>query len=82
MLQPDGRYVSGSGDCYILFVEWAVDGTQTVDTIHQFGTATLDPDSPHYADQVPLFLEEKTRRARLELEELLPHVTRETRPGR
>ena len=82
VLQPDGRYISNSGDCYIMFVEWAADGTQTVETIHQFGTATLDPDSPHYADQVPLFLEEKTRRARLELEELLPHVTRETRPGR
>ncbi len=82
VLRPDGRYVSNSGDCYILFTEWAADGTQTVETIHQFGTATLDEDSPHYADQVPLFLAQKTRRARLELEELLPHVTRETRPGR
>lgn len=82
MLQPDGRSVSNSGDCYILFTQWAADGTQTVDTIHQCGTATLDPASPHYADQVPLFVAEKTRRARLELEELLRHVTWENRPGR
>jgi penicillin amidase/acyl-homoserine-lactone acylase len=82
VLREDGRYVSNSGDCYILFTEWAADGTQTVETIHQFGTATLDEDSPHYADQVPLFIAEKARRARLDLEELLPHVTSETRPGR
>lgn len=82
VLQEDGRYVSNSGDCYILFSEWAADGTQTVESIHQFGTATLDERSPHYDDQVPLFLAEKTRRARLDLEELLPHVERETRPGR
>lgn len=82
VLKPDGRYVSNSGDCYLMFVEWAEDGTLIVDTIHQFGTATLDSTSPHFADQVPLFLAEKTRRARLELDELLPFVTRETRPGR
>ncbi len=82
VLRADGRYVSNSGDCYIMFVEWMKDGTQIVETIHQFGTATLDKESPHYDDQVPLFLAEKTRRARLDLEDLLPHVTSETRPGR
>ena len=82
VLTEDGLYVSNSGDCYLMFVEWAADGTQTVETIHQFGTATLDVDSPHYADQVPLFLGERTRRARLDLEDLLPHITSETRPGR
>ena len=82
VLTEDGVYVSNSGDCYLMFVEWLPDGSQIVETIHQFGTATLDPGSPHYADQVPLFLEEKTRRARLDLEDLLPHVTSDIRPGR
>ena len=82
VLQDDGRYVANSGDCYIMFVEWAADGTQTVETIHQFGSATLDASSPHYADQVELFRTEKTKRLPLDLDELLPQVTRETRPGR
>ncbi len=82
VLDENGQYIANNGDCYVMFVEWAEDGSQIIETIHQFGTATLDQESTHYADQVRLFLDEGTRRARMDLEELLPHVTRETRPGR
>ncbi len=82
VLREDGRYVSNSGDTYIMFVTWDADGTQTVETIHQFGSATLDKDSPHYADQVELFRTEQTRMLPLEREALLPEVTRRTTPGR
>ena len=82
VLRPDGRYVANSGDCYLLFSEWAEDGTWRVESVHQFGTATLDASSPHYDDQVPLFVSEQTRPARLDLETLEPHVTSVTRPGR
>ena len=82
VLDENGHYVATNGDCYLMFVEWAKDGSQIIETIHQFGTATLDQESTHYADQVRLFLDEGTRRARMDLDELLPHVRRETRPGR
>ncbi len=65
-LDEDGTYTAKSGDCYVMFVEWGANGRQRVETIHQFGSATLDPSSPHYADQVPLFLAEKTKKIALD----------------
>lgn len=81
VLDDDGTYTARTGDSYVMFVEWAADGTQTVDTIHQYGSATLDAASPHYADQLPIFLEERTKRIPLEEAELRPEVVREYRPG-
>jgi acyl-homoserine-lactone acylase len=60
-LGADGRIHAAAGDTSIMLVEWLADGTQTSDAIHQFGSATLDAASPHYADQVPLFVEEQWR---------------------
>lgn len=59
--QPDGR-LKAAGDTYILFVEWDKQGRLSSDSIHQFGSATLDPTSLHYADQLPLFVEKKPNR--------------------
>ena len=63
--QPDGTLKAVAGDTYILFVEWDPQGTLRSDSIHQFGSATLDARSPHYADQLPLFVEMKTKPVRL-----------------
>ncbi len=80
-LGSDGRFSAQTGDTLILFVSWAADGRQTVETIHQFGSATLDERSPHYADQLPLFAEEKTKRVMLDEAELLASGARAYRPG-
>ncbi|MGB1087152.1 MAG: penicillin acylase family protein, partial [Alphaproteobacteria bacterium] len=53
--EADGGLMATVGDCYIALAEWAPDGTQTLATVHQFGSAASRPNSPHYADQVPLF---------------------------
>jgi penicillin amidase/acyl-homoserine-lactone acylase len=44
------------GDTFIMFVTWDKNGKLSSQSIHQFGSATLDPASPHYADQSPLFV--------------------------
>jgi len=55
-----GRWVAAGGDTYILYADWPADGSAPeIRTIHQFGAATLDEASPHYADQAPLFVEER-----------------------
>lgn len=77
----DGRLVARAGDTLVLFVEWDADGHVRSDAIHQFGSATLDETSPHYADQVPLFVAEKTRPVPLDEAELRRGLTREYRPG-
>lgn len=81
VLDDDGTYSVNSGDSLVMFVEWDAEGRQRVDTVHQYGSATLDRSSPHYADQVSLFLGERTKRVLWTLEELLPTATRDYRPG-
>ena len=74
------KYRSGrAGDTYVLIADWAPDGTYTLDTIHQYGTATLDASSPHYADQAPLFAEEKFKRPPMDMDALLKEAERDYR---
>ena len=66
----DGVLAATAGDGLLLFVEWDAAGRQSIRSIHQYGSATSRPDSPHYADQAPLFAAEKTKRALLDPEEI------------
>ncbi|MDZ7627486.1 MAG: penicillin acylase family protein [Parvularculaceae bacterium] len=70
-----------AGDTYVMLAEWLPDGTQRLGTIHQFGAATLDAASPHYADQAPLFVQEEFKEPAMTLETLLKEATRDYRPG-
>jgi len=80
-LGDDGRFESQTGDTLILFSTWDASGAQTIETIHQFGSATLDASSPHYADQLPLFAREQTKRVPLSEAELLAGGAKTYRPG-
>ncbi|MFI5321840.1 MAG: penicillin acylase family protein, partial [Myxococcota bacterium] len=80
-LGADGRFSAQTGDTLILFSTWDANGAQTIDTIHQFGSATLDESSPHYADQLPLFVAEKTKRVPLTEAELLAGGAHTYHPG-
>ena len=78
----DGPLNAIAGDSYILYSDWDEAGAQTVRTIHQYGSATQDESSPHYADQVELFAAEEYKTPPLELDALLVEATRDYRPGR
>ena len=80
-LDRDGTYSARSGDSLVMFVEWDRTGRQRVETIHQFGSATLDEHSPHYADQVALFLSEQTKTISMDEAELRTQLERDYRPG-
>ncbi|WP_439107934.1 acylase [Congregibacter sp.] len=79
--QDNGELHNVAGDSYIMFVEWDAEGEVSSRAIHNYGSATLDESSPHYADQAPLFVEHRDKPVRLDLEELLPHASRDYRPG-
>ena len=70
-----------AGDTHIMHAEWDEDGNLTLETIHQFGAATLDDTSPHYADQTHLFAAGKYKSMPLTLEDVLPLAIRDYRPG-
>jgi acyl-homoserine-lactone acylase len=54
-VQEDGRFKGYTGDSYVLLAKWGPDKSLQAYSIHQFGSATLDSESIHYADQSPLF---------------------------
>ena len=80
--KPDGRLVAQGGDTMIYVADWAPDGTLRTRSIHQFGSATLDEDSPHYADQALLYADQKFRTIPLDRSALEAEATRTYRPGR
>lgn len=81
VLDEDGTYDVQTGDSFVMFVEWDEKGEIQVDTVHQYGSATLDASSPHYADQVQMFLDEKTKRIPWDLNVVREGATRVYRPG-
>ena len=78
---PDGRLRGLAGDTFIMFVTWDRAGAMSSTSIHQFGSATLDEASPHFADQTPLFAAMKTKPVRFTEEQLKGHILRDYRPG-
>jgi len=50
-IDQDGYLTNVAGDGLYYLVEWDAAGALTVEGVHQFGSATLDETSPHYADQ-------------------------------
>ncbi|PYX89239.1 MAG: penicillin amidase [Acidobacteria bacterium] len=79
--QPDGTLSAQGGDTFIMFVTWNKAGTLTSESIHQFGSATLDQNSPHYTDQVPLFTAMKTKPVWFTQAQLGGHIEADYRPG-
>jgi penicillin amidase/acyl-homoserine-lactone acylase len=76
-----GRYIARAGDTLVLLVRWDKGGKASSRVIHQFGSATLDETSPHYADQSPLFVACETRPVWMTEDEIRVHLEREYRPG-
>ncbi len=70
-----------AGDTHIMVADWDETGALDLVSIHQYGAATLDAESPHYADQAPLFSEGRYKPMPMTLEGVLPLAERDYRPG-
>ena len=79
--QKNGRLKAMAGDTFIMFVTWDRSGRLSSESVHQFGSATLDARSPHYADQTPLFVGMKTKPVWFTEEALKGHVEEDYAPG-
>ncbi|QUL36615.1 acylase [Erythrobacter sp. JK5] len=61
-VDPDGRLNLVHGDSFIQWVEWPTDGGRVFSrSIQPFGAATTRPGSPHYTDQMQLFVDHKLK---------------------
>ena len=81
-IRDDGRLHAIAGDTWIAMVEWDRTGNQSASVVHQYGNATLDQASPHYADQAKLFVAEMWRAALFDRPQIEAAATRRYRPGR
>lgn len=79
--QTDGTLTADAGDTFIMFVTWDKAGKLSSESIHQFGSATLNPKSPHYADQTPLFVAMKTKPVYFTEDQLKGHIRADYAPG-
>ena len=77
----DGDLPGKGGYCYILIPRWESDGTLRSESIHQYGAAATVPESPHYADQSPLFARMELKPVWMDEAEIRANLEREYRPG-
>jgi penicillin amidase/acyl-homoserine-lactone acylase len=76
----NGRVAGRAGDCYVLMVTFDKDGV-TSQSIHQYGSATLDETSPHYADQARLFARREMKPVWLDEADIRANLESEYAPG-
>lgn len=69
-LEEDGYLTALGGDGLFIFVSWDKDGKQSIESIHQFGSATLDKESPHFDDQMDNFVKHKMKPVFFESDDL------------
>ncbi|MET3827702.1 acyl-homoserine-lactone acylase [Sphingomonas sp. PvP055] len=77
---PDGRLVVNHGDSFIMLMTWDKAGRVESRSIQPFGAATTRPESPHYADQAPLFAAHRFKPVLFWREDLRRNVERVYRP--
>lgn len=79
----DGRLTAMAGDTFIMVVSWDRQGRLSSQSIHQFGSATLDAKSKHYADQAPLFATHRFKPVLFTEDQLKKgHIVEDYRPGK
>lgn len=76
----DGRMRVKHGDSFIMLVNWDKAGKVWSQSIQPYGAATNRPESPHYTDQMKLFVDRKFKPVRFEWADALAHAKRRYRP--
>jgi acyl-homoserine-lactone acylase len=73
------RLVGTQGDSYVLIAEFGKDGVRS-QSVHQYG-ASCKKDSPHYADQAPMFVKHEMKPTYRDPKDLAAHTERSYVPG-
>ncbi len=81
-LDADGTLTAIAGDTWIAIVTWDAQGVLHARTRHQFGSATLDKTSPHYADQAQPFVAMRLRDFPFTAQDLAAHTEHISQVGR
>ena len=75
----NGMLKTAVGDSYIILVDFDTEGNPKIETVNAFGASTR-PDSPHYNDQMELWVTQKTKSMTLNKEEVYKNAERVYHP--
>lgn len=78
--QADGKVRVRHGDSYIMLIRWDKNGGVISESIQPYGAATTRPESPHYTDQMKLFVAGKYKPIHFEWADAVKHAKRRYRP--
>lgn len=74
-VDDDGRLSLKHGDSFIMWIEWLPGKPVSSRSIQPFGAATTRPASPHYTDQMQLFVEHKLKPVRFWRDDILANAS-------
>lgn len=74
-IDDDGRLSIKHGDSFIQWVEWLPGQRVSSRSIQPFGAATSRPESPHYTDQMQLFVDHKLKPVWFWRDDILANVS-------
>ena len=80
-MEEDGYLTNVAGDGLYYMLSWDANGNQKVRGIHQFGAATLDETSVHYADQAEDYVNEILHDPLYDAQLRADKIERRYRPG-
>lgn len=69
------------GDAYVMFVRFSKNQLPQIETVNTYGTSAR-PSSKHFADQIPLFLKQQTKKMNLNKEDVLKNAESVYHPGK
>ncbi|MCS7086428.1 MAG: penicillin acylase family protein, partial [Bacteroidia bacterium] len=75
-----GRFRAHGGDCFIMYVTWDKDRKQILETVNCYGTSAR-AQSPHYTDQMTMFVRHQTKPATFDKNEIFRRAERVYRLG-
>jgi acyl-homoserine-lactone acylase len=78
--QENGKMRVKHGDSFIMLVNWDKAGKVSSQSIQPYGAATNRPESPHYTDQMKLFLDRKFKPVHFEWADAIKRAKRRYRP--
>ena len=78
--QADGKMRVRHGDSYIMLMRWDKDGKVQSESIQPYGSATTRPKSPHYTDQMKLFVAGGYKPVHFEWADAVKNAKRRYRP--
>lgn len=74
-----GTRQTNLGDSYILFATYGEDGVEKIETINCYGSSNR-PESPHYNDQMDLYVQQKTKTMTLDKATILSKAKKNYHP--